>query len=461
MSAALLTSKTQATHDRLTRDCGIFHGVLFGFSVVCVLMVSVVMGGLAATGRIEKEVAGRWVASTTSMWAILLTLYLIYLHCIFYRNPLEQRCIVRILIMVIIYAVDSFCALLWHEQAVWIGAVRDSYEAYVIFSFFTLLMTFLDGPETVVQRYWQGGTATMKHLFPLCCFKPVTLDRSTLLSWEFMTLQYAVINPILGIVTTIIWFANRELYEEGKMDVHNSYPWIAGIRFISVTLAFTSLVYFFVATKDFMAEKSPTKMLISIKIIIFLSFWESVALSGLAHFGVIAPTKFWSSDSIATGATNFLLCVQMWMVAVAHRWCFSHEPYAALEPTDQEDVDEDGNINWCVRWAVIKDIFFCSDAAEQMRTIVGGVGQEVKSGIVQGVSKIGEGAAKIGGKIVTVFKRDEDSSKKLQSPASASAANSAALLETQQTGAAAAPAAASSAVAVAVAADVDEQRHET
>jgi hypothetical protein len=377
----------KASH-RLVRDCDIFHGVMFFLSICCVGLVSLVFGYLAGSGKVDKEVAGRWVASTCAIWAVLLTLYLIYLHVIYYANPLEQRCIVRILVMVIVYAVDSFAALLWHTEAIWIDVLRDTYEAYVIFTFFTLMMQYLKGPENIVQEYWKNGTETMPHPAPLCCLSDVHLNRSTLLFWEFCALQYTIINPLLSVITLILYFSSDNLYIEGTFDVNNSYPWIAGIRFISVTFAFTALVYFFLATNKHMADKKPLGKFISIKIIVFFSFWQSVALSGLSHFNVIKPTQFWSSDSIATGASNFLLCIEMWLIAVAHKWVFSHEPYA--EVPDEE-------ISWVPQWAVIQDIFFCSDAMEQLRSVVGGV-----------TTQVGESLHETGAAVVGLFKKNDN-----------------------------------------------------
>ena len=379
-SSTRTKEEIKAQH-RLVTDCNIFHGFMFALSIGCVGLVSLVFGYLAGTDRVEKEVAGRWVASTCAAWAVMLTIYLIYLHVIYYNNKLEQRCIVRILVMVIVYAVDSFAALLWHEQAVWIDVIRDTYEAYVLFTFFSLMMQYLGGADRIVTECWENGSATLDHPFPLCCFKPVELNRPTLLFWELCALQYTIINPILSVITLILFFVPGDLYTDGSMEPSNAYPWIAGIRFISVTFAFTVLVYFYLATHKFMEEKKPIGKFVSIKVIVFFSFWQSVALSGLSHFGVIHPTQFWSSDSIATGASNFLLCVEMWMIAVAHKWVFSHEPYA--EVPDEE-------ISWVPKWEVIYDIFFCSDAVQQLENVVGGVSVAAKESIQETTEKIGK-----------------------------------------------------------------------
>lgn len=441
MSSSLLTTSTHKI-DRLTRDCNIFHGVMFGFSIVCVVLVSLVTGGLAATGRIEKEIAGRWVASTCAMWAIILTMYLIWLQVVFYRAPLEQRCIVRILVMVIVYSVDSFCALLWHNQAVWVSACRDSYEAFCIYTFYSLISVWLDGPDNI-EKLWrqtaiEQGTVDeetgepvkqMNHLAPFCCWKK-NLDRSALRWWSFYVLQYAVINPLLALVTVILWFSKRELYEEGNVAVDNAYPYIAAIRFASVTFAFTALVYFFIATKDYIPEKKPLGKFVSIKIIVFFSFWQSVGLSALAHFGIIKATTFWSSDSIATGAANFLTCVQMWLIAVAHKYVFTHEPYAMLEPTEDEG-SEDGDVNWCPRWAVIKDIFLCADAPEQLRTILGDVSHEVGTGIHKASDKIADKLSNLKEGVVQVF------SPKLSSPKMGASGTEAPLMPSSESSASA------------------------
>ena len=46
--------------------------------------------------------------------------------------------------MVPIYAIDSWISLRWIELSVYLDLLRDIYEAYVVYTFFTLLISFIN-----------------------------------------------------------------------------------------------------------------------------------------------------------------------------------------------------------------------------------------------------------------------------------------------------------------------------
>merc|ERR1711998_477559 len=70
--------------------------------------------------------------------AICGSLELIFKHVKYFSCPDQQRHIVRILLMIPIYAMDSWASLLAPRAAEYINPVRDCYEAYVLYSFIKL-----------------------------------------------------------------------------------------------------------------------------------------------------------------------------------------------------------------------------------------------------------------------------------------------------------------------------------
>ena len=67
----------------------------------------------------------------------------IFWHLVYFSNPSLQRYVIRILWMVPIYGIESWFALRYTENAVYLQAFREFYEAYVIWSFLHFLMSFL------------------------------------------------------------------------------------------------------------------------------------------------------------------------------------------------------------------------------------------------------------------------------------------------------------------------------
>lgn len=74
--------------------------------------------------------------------------------------------IVRLLLMVPIYAIVSLASYIFWNHAIPITLVRDSYESFVLYSFFYLLLQYL-APTTEGQKEVFRNVVLKKWIFPL------------------------------------------------------------------------------------------------------------------------------------------------------------------------------------------------------------------------------------------------------------------------------------------------------
>ena len=95
---------------------------------------------LPARDLTESPPTGLVLAFVLCVSASLLTVLQIALHLTHYYNPTSQRYVVRILLMVPIYAIDSFWGYMDYRASSLIAVARDTYESYVLYNFFCLLM---------------------------------------------------------------------------------------------------------------------------------------------------------------------------------------------------------------------------------------------------------------------------------------------------------------------------------
>lgn len=101
--------------------------------------------------KFKAHLVGLLVAAIFSIIATWVSLWLILKHLSFFYNAPEQRLLVRILFMPIIYA---WCSLFSHyfvHQALYWQLARDCYEAVVIGSFFYLLLSYLSNPRPTLD----------------------------------------------------------------------------------------------------------------------------------------------------------------------------------------------------------------------------------------------------------------------------------------------------------------------
>jgi len=247
---------------------------------------------------------------------------LIYLHLKNYTKPQQQRYIIRILVMVPIYSVDTWLSLLFYKYSVFFDVVRDCYEAYVIFSLFQLLIEYLGGYET--SKNILEKKPSFSPIMPFCC---ITMQphRWFLRASMRLTLQYVLIRPVLTCVTVILHVSGK--YCPGQFKMTYGYPWITGINFISVTLAMFALLQFYVLFREDMKPYNIGAKFLAVKFVIFLSFWQTVIVSIAAFFHLIAPIKGLTMDQTNNCLENALLSVEMLGAAVWHIYAFSYKDY--------------------------------------------------------------------------------------------------------------------------------------
>jgi hypothetical protein len=289
--------------------------------------------------------------------ACCLTVHLIMKHCTNFSNSRQQRCICRILLMVPVYAGDSWLSLRFFRQSVFfdtgkqppsqplppslqhhtariitsfsftssapiaviitftisqLHAVRDCYEAVVIYTFFQLLVLYIGGEGEVSALF---RSKRVKLLFPLNCFEVhsdklcVTPFSTSMLVQGFIfcsglgfravqrpclfrytwckrgCLQYVIIRPITTFAAVLAQITN--VLCPGNLDPRFGFVWINMINLASVTVAMYTLVLVYVITSDKLQPFSPIPKFWAIKSIIFLSFWQLVIVVALQKAGAL------------------------------------------------------------------------------------------------------------------------------------------------------------------------------
>ena len=107
---------------------------------------------------------GLFLALVFAAIAVLVAFFLIFQHATHYLRPWEQRHIIRILLMIPIYAVVSFLSFLFYKHAVYFEVLRDCYEAFAIASFFTLLCHYV-APDLHQQKEYFRKLSPIQNWF--------------------------------------------------------------------------------------------------------------------------------------------------------------------------------------------------------------------------------------------------------------------------------------------------------
>jgi len=260
--------------------------------------------------------------------SVILTIILIFRHMKHFHRPSQQKHIARILIMVPIYSIDSWLSFRLYWLSVYFDLFRDCYEAFVINEFYNLLIEYTGGYKRSKELF--ATKPSFKLVMPLCCWT-VAPKRGLLRTCKRLTLQYVVLRPFLSALA--LFLNSFGEYCPGALTAFTKgYVYITGIMLVSVTVAMYALILFYVVAKEELTQYNPVPKFLSIKFIIAMSFWQSVVVAGLIKFDVIGATAYWTSDNVSEGVQDFLICVEMLVVAIWHNSAFSYKEFAVQGP---------------------------------------------------------------------------------------------------------------------------------
>ncbi|TFK23673.1 DUF300-domain-containing protein [Coprinopsis marcescibilis] len=280
-----------------------------------------------------------------------VSFWLIDKHLQWYTNKKEQRYIVRLLLLVPIYAIISFASFLFWNNSTPLILVRDAYEAIVLAAFFYLLLNYLSpDPEEQKRIFrkagiskendsmrWQRGEKLQKWMWPLGFVKSKPQDGLYFLQlMKWAILQYCVIRPIATLVAVILDY--RGLYCESSWSPRWGHIWIVVIISVSVTVAMYCLLQLYMPVAKQLKSHSPILKLFSVKAVVFLTFWQATFLSLLSMAGVVKDTKYMTAEDINIGVGALLQTFEMMVFAFVHVKAFTYKPYVPFYNRHSKDA---------------------------------------------------------------------------------------------------------------------------
>ena len=455
--------------------CGIKWSTLFGYIFALFTAAVIIFLPFWVTGYITeceaksgdarhecyRDKIGRSGIIVSAVFAVLAFVFgvrEIVKHWLNYYNVRMQRHIVRVLIMVPIYALDAFFTL-WlcfgrtnddgsrvgcmgddnYEFRLALETIRELYEAYTIYSFFTYLVECLHdkavredaaaedrsaegerqrmaaagqrapapeplpaaSSESINAPLLPAGQATRQSIVSAlglahedkmyaclrrhnpdgqphpwwsgvkCCMDEWTMGEVWLKKCWSGVLAYVVVEVAFAIVLLITRLAG--VYGEGclfpwsectgqhdgELGYQNAYTYLTFIVSVAQMYALYCLWMFYHATQVPLAEIKPGAKFISIKAIVFLTYWQGIALGFFQEWFGLDPlaifvglcdeadpdSDFWDgscedaegAESLSTGMQAVLICLEMFGASLVHRTVFSYKDYK-LRSTDEPQM---------------------------------------------------------------------------------------------------------------------------
>lgn len=304
----------------------------------------------------ENDFMKYQLAGTFTLLSALISMWHMTTHLRNFNRPFIQRKILAILWMSPIYSVTSWLSLVFSQYEGYLSIIKDFYEAYVIYQFLSFLIGVLGkGDRDVVVDLLSKHT---DHLDPpvRCCgwFRgkypygdtPRVLANDILLQCQVFAMQFVFFKPMIAIG---LFTCNKlEYYGAGTSpsDYRSPQFWLNIIQNISIFTAFSGLIKFYHAVQDELAWCKPFPKFMTIKGIVFMTFWQGLVISILAkasaETGAISGND---SDVWAKQAQNFLICLEMLVFSIAHFFCFPTEEWEdGYRPSQEKKTKFGDNI---------------------------------------------------------------------------------------------------------------------
>ncbi|KIK91583.1 hypothetical protein PAXRUDRAFT_13711 [Paxillus rubicundulus Ve08.2h10] len=313
------------------------------------------------------------LAGICTLVAVVVSGLSIWLQLTNYRKPLLQRMVVRIMLMVPIYAVASLISLFSLEAAFFIDVIRDIYEAFVIYCFFVLLVDYLGGERELLILL--HGRQPIPAIFPVSLWRS-EIDASDPYTFLFLKrgiLQYVQVKPLLALASLIMKATGT--YNEGDFRARSGYLYVSIVYNVSICLALWCLAVFWMCVHDDLKPFRPVPKFLCVKGILFFSFWQSIGVSFLVAVGAITRLgPYTDSEHISLGLTDTLICVEMPFFAAAHMYAFSYRDF--LKPPSSA-VRKGVHQMYVARMRLgyaLRDAFGLKDLVEDTRTTLRGEG---------------------------------------------------------------------------------------
>lgn len=380
-----------------------------------------------------------------------ISIYGIVMHLANYNQPETQVYIVRILFMVPIFSIQSWLGLRFKDYSIYFETIRDFYESFVLYSFLQFLIQVLGGEEALILMLKDKSPTRGVHIWGMqFCLKPwlmgqpvrktymnkfdasetiltgaigsaITASETAIpmggqhsqqqhaqqqqpfldhqktlkrvywtspffLKCKFGVLQYVLLK--LASTIAILILEPNNLYKEGSFSYKGGYLYICILTNVSQTWALYCFFFFYFATKNELTPIRPVGKFLSVKLLVFFTWWQSLFIAILEQMQMIphyistegnlfnggdsegedpqnlvrepdwsvplsaqdataldlyGGKAFWPSpadsssiieyspEDVAKALQDYLICIEMFLFAIVHIFVFPHSEYAPEE----------------------------------------------------------------------------------------------------------------------------------
>jgi hypothetical protein len=101
------------------------------------------------------------------------------------------------------------------------------------------------------------------------------------------------------------------LESDEAMNYSKALFWMNTINFIATSIALYGLFVFYLAIRQEIKEFHPITKFLSVKFVIFMTFWQALAIDLLDHFDMLPKNNIFDNHLSAITFQSLLLCIEV------------------------------------------------------------------------------------------------------------------------------------------------------
>jgi hypothetical protein len=270
-----------------------------------------------------------------------------------YIDIQEQKHIIRILAVIPVYAWTTYFSFVFYSSAIYCELIRECYAAYATVSFFTLMCHYIapnlheqknyfrsvepknwGWPVNWIQKLTGGehkgwlrkprSGVTWFNVRKCSIYIPKTVADRLQINYIGI-FQYVVLRTIVTIIAVVTQSLGQ--FCKGNRNPRYASTWTVIIDGLSVLLAMYCIQQVYNQLKEDLAPNKPVLKMICVKLIVFLTYWQTTLISQLNHYGALKETRFIASADLQIGIPCLLTCAETLGFAILHYWTFPWRVY--------------------------------------------------------------------------------------------------------------------------------------
>ncbi|CAE6480266.1 unnamed protein product [Rhizoctonia solani] len=301
----------------------------------------------AATGQGNPWYTERsgWITSGIFVAIIFIaTCVNVVRHARNYRAPKEQRQIIRILYMPLVYGGISWLSYRFIDQYVYLSLIYVVYEAFALSAFLYLMIQYVNSAATtssIEDTLSKKDKAKLPP--PWCCFRYRPTKASFIHMLKWLVFQFVIIRPTVSTISIILHAL--DILCPSTMSPAHANLWLTVIDIGSMVYVHLSkktsrptdtkidrtamygLLLFYTLTREELNGHRPLLKFAIIKVVVALSVTQEFVFRLLHSSDTIKSTANWSGTEVADGLNAFALTIEMAFVSVAMLWAYSASEY--------------------------------------------------------------------------------------------------------------------------------------